>query len=156
MKNGLQRSSQIYGALQTALLCGFAVAFFFDLGPWLLAPERSRPFSNVLCAVGILMMLLAFISLRKVIQIAPAPREDGYLVTSGVYRWLRHPIYTAIVILVIGLFLRKPTAIVAAATVLVILFLVVKARFEERLLAERYPDYVAYKTETFGVIPGFG
>ncbi len=45
-----------------------------------------------------------------VIQIAPEPRADGQLVTRGVYSRLRHPIYTAIVILVIGLFLGKRSA----------------------------------------------
>jgi protein-S-isoprenylcysteine O-methyltransferase Ste14 len=90
-----------------------------------------------------------------VMQVSPEPKADGHLVTRGVYRWLRHPMYTGITLLVIGLALRTPTLWVAVAGVALIALLLVKARFEERLLAARYPDYPAYRSRTWGVLtPG--
>lgn len=100
-------------------------------------------------------MVSALISIRGSIQIAPAPRDDAELVTRGVYAWFRHPIYTAIVILVLGLFLRKPTLPVAIAALIVIAYLVIKIRIEERLLLSRYPEYGEYRTRTFGLLPWF-
>jgi len=98
-------------------------------------------------------MLSALASIGGVIQIAPEPRSDGQLVTRGVYSRIRHPIYTAIVILVVGLFLRKPTVVVAMAVIVVVVFLMVKARFEEQLLVRRYPEYAAYQRRTWGLVP---
>lgn len=155
MVNEPGRKSQIYGAIQTALLIVFAAVFVFDLGPRLFVSERLHIFGKVLCWIGIVFMLIAMVSLRKVIQIAPAPREGGHLVTSGVYRWFRHPIYSAILLLVVGLFLTKPTLGSAITGAAVIAFLLIKARLEETLLVARYPDYADYRKRAWGVIPGF-
>ena len=139
--------------MQTVLLCGFAVVFFFGAGPRVLQPGAAGVAGAVLCALGLVLMLSAVVSLRAVIQVAPEPRPGGHLVTRGVYSRFRHPIYTAIVILVIGLFLRKPAAFVAIAAAIVIVFLVVKVQFEEQLLLARYPEYAEYRRRTWGVIP---
>jgi protein-S-isoprenylcysteine O-methyltransferase Ste14 len=87
------------------------------------------------------------------VQIAPQPRDGGHLVATGVYARFRHPMYTGIVLLVIGLWLRKPTLAIGIATLLVVAVLTVKGAYEERLLAARYPGYLQYKRRTFGVIP---
>ena len=92
-------------------------------------------------------------NLRRVIQIAPSPREGGHLVTSGVYRYFRHPIYTGIVLIMIGLLLRQPRVPVAVAAVVVIAFLAAKVRFEESLLLARYSDYADYRARSWGLVP---
>jgi protein-S-isoprenylcysteine O-methyltransferase Ste14 len=103
--------------------------------------------------MGLVMMFSAFASIRDAVQIAPEPRPGCKLVTHGIYRTLRHPIYTSILIMVVGLFFRKPTPPVAIASAVVIAFLIVKSRFEEKLLLSRYPEYVAYKSRTWGIVP---
>jgi len=89
-----------------------------------------------------------------VIQVAPEPRAGGHLVTSGIYTYLRHPIYTAILILVAGLFLRKPTAFMGLVSAITIIFFLLKVRVEEKLLLARYPEYGEYKRRAWGIIPG--
>jgi len=148
-----ERKSRNYGAVQTILLCVFAAAFMLDRSRPLFEPGTPGIIGLVLCAAGLALMVAAFATIRGVIQIAPEPRADGHLVTGGVYRWLRHPIYTAILILAVGLFLRKPTPAVALAALVVIVFLIVKSRFEETLLQIRYSKYAGYKTRTWGVVP---
>jgi protein-S-isoprenylcysteine O-methyltransferase Ste14 len=151
----VHQTSRMYGMAQTILLLAFTGVFFLDVGPVLALPEASRVAGNVLCAAGILLMAAAFASLRGAIQVAPEPRQDARLVSGGVYRRFRHPIYTAIVIVAIGLFLRKPTVAVAVAAAVVIAFLLVKVRFEEALLQARYPEYAEYRDRTWGLIPWF-
>jgi protein-S-isoprenylcysteine O-methyltransferase Ste14 len=104
--------------------------------------------------LGVVVMGAAFVSLRKVIQIQPEPKATGQLVTTGVYRWLRHPIYTAILGIVLGLWLRRPTLLLAIVAAVVIVFLVMKSCYEERLLAMRYPQYSEYRKRSWGLIPG--
>jgi protein-S-isoprenylcysteine O-methyltransferase Ste14 len=150
-----QRASKLYGLTQSALLCLFAAAVFFGLPtPRLLAGEISRFVGNILCAAGLLLLFAAITRLGRAIQIDPSPRTDATLVTAGIYKWLRHPIYTAIVVMVIGLFLRRATLQVAVMSAIVIAFLALKARFEEQLLTARYPDYAEYKRKSWGLVPG--
>ena len=122
-------------------------------GALLFSSSAARFAGGVLSGLGVVLMLAAFASIRRAIQIAPEPRPGSELVTTGVYKTFRHPIYTAIIVLVIGLFLRRPTIAVALAAIVVIVFLVIKVRFEEELLQARYPSYPAYKSRTVGVIP---
>jgi protein-S-isoprenylcysteine O-methyltransferase Ste14 len=144
-----------YGSAQTIILIVFTLVYFFGPGPPMFPPGGVLAWIGViLCIGGLALMLVAIAALREVIQVAPDPREGGHLVMSGPYRWLRHPIYTAILVLVIGLFLRRATVPVAIVTAIVIVFLVAKTRYEEKLLLERYPDYAAYRQRTWGLLPG--
>jgi protein-S-isoprenylcysteine O-methyltransferase Ste14 len=145
--------SRNYAVAQSVLFCLFAVAVIFGPGPVLFGPGIARLVGNALCAAGLVLMLLGVVALREVIQVAPEPRVGGRLVTSGLYRRFRHPIYTGIVIVAAGLFLRRPTALVAIAAGVTIAFLVIKTRFEESLLQQRYPDYAEYRKRALGVIP---
>lgn len=145
--------SKIYGTTQTVLLVGFAAVYFLAPRKPLFSPESTQIVGGVLCLAAVALMLFAIVTLRSVIQIEPQPREGGALISNGPYRWLRHPIYTAIVVAVIGLFLKLPTLPVALASAVVVAYLAVKARYEERLLAAAYPEYQQYKAQTFGVFP---
>ena len=144
--------SDAYAAGQTLLLMVFSAIFFFLPGPELFHSLVAVRVGTVLCAVALVLLLVALMTLRRVIQVAPAPREGGHLVRAGVYRVLRHPIYTAMVVLVLGLFLRRPTVTVALAGSVVVVFLVVKSRYEESLLLSAYADYAAYRARTRGVL----
>jgi protein-S-isoprenylcysteine O-methyltransferase Ste14 len=151
--NGRQ-SGRIYGFAQTALLCVFAGAVFFGPGTLLLLPSViPGVVGAVLCGAGLVLLFAALGWIGRAVQISPEPRPGATLVTTGVYKWLRHPIYTSIVVVVVGIFLRRPTLVIGIAGVVVIAFLVIKVRFEEKLLVERYPTYSEYKMRTWGIIP---
>ena len=146
--------SRAYGAAQSVVFVLFALVVHDNRGPWLMRPNgTARRAGTALSLAGLLLMILAIVNLRRVIQIAPSPREGAHLVTSGVYRHFRHPIYTGIVLVAIGLFLRQPGLQLAVATVVVTLFLAAKVRFEESLLLARYPDYAAYRARSWGLVP---
>jgi len=149
------RASKLYGLTQSALLCVFASAVFLGPAtPRILASATSRLAGGVFCGAGILLLFLAITRLGRAIQINPDPRTDATLVTAGIYAWFRHPIYTSIVMIVTGLFLRRATLVVAIAGAIVIVFLAIKVRFEEQLLAARYPAYAEYKRKSWGLLPG--
>ena len=154
MVTDTHRKSTNYLMVQSVLLCAFAAVFFLDHSARLISSSVSAAAGAALCVLGLLLMFAAFMSIRAVVQIAPEPKAGGHLVTKGVYRSLRHPIYTGILLLLVGLFLRKATVPIAIASAVVILFLLMKARFEEQLLLERYPEYAQYKTRSWGMIPG--
>jgi protein-S-isoprenylcysteine O-methyltransferase Ste14 len=80
--------------------------------------------------------------------------EARRLVTSGVYRIVRHPLYLAEELAVIGMimqFLSLWTALLLAAH---ITFQLRRMRNEEVILGEIFPEYAAYKARTARLIPG--
>ncbi len=156
MPQDVHRASKRYGTAQTVLLALFAAVFLLDPRPPLFESATARAVGLALCSIGILLLFSALLTIRRAVQVEPSPRHDAQLVTRGVYGYLRHPIYTSILALVPGLFLRKPTLGVAAGGVAVVVFLLIKVRFEEALLLSRYPGYAAYRRRTWGVVPGFG
>lgn len=86
-------------------------------------------------------------------NIRPTPREGGRLVQEGPYRWIRHPMYTAVMVLGMACAWAGMTAwgwisLAALATVLVI-----KAGVEERWMLAEHPDYTAYRARTQRFIP---
>lgn len=77
----------------------------------------------------------------------------GGLVTTGPYRWLRHPIYAAILLFVWAAVIAHPGAFNLALAAVATTMTTIRIVAEERLVAERYPEYAAYAARTKRLIP---
>jgi protein-S-isoprenylcysteine O-methyltransferase Ste14 len=149
----MNTKSRVYGVMQSGLFVAFAALYFLDPSPRTIGGEAVLTVAgDVLCLAGVVLLFVALRTIGKSIQIDPAPRADATLVTHGVYGKRRHPIYTAIVLILVGLVARGATPAATALAAVTIGFLLVKARYEERLLSARYPEYEAYKQSTRGVL----
>lgn len=84
----------------------------------------------------------------------PALRAEHHLVQSGVYRVVRHPLYTSLILLGLGWGLIWSSPLTLALTVALAVVLDGKARVEERLLLERYREYADYQTRVARLLPG--
>lgn len=109
-------------------------------------------------AVGSGGAWLAMASLRALgpnLTAVPKPKEGSVLVVRGPYRRIRHPIYTALVLLFLAWALawNNPVLVVLDAGLFVLLRL--KSRLEERWLVDRYPQYPAYRASTGALVPRF-
>lgn len=145
--------SGLYGTAQTALFAVFAAVYLLDPSPRSVGGDPILTVAgDGLSLVGVVLLVVALQTIGKSIQVAPAPRENVTLVTHGVYRVLRHPIYTAIVLVLAGLVLRGATIAATVLAALSVVFLLVKARYEETLLGAHYPEYGAYRKRTRGVL----
>ena len=82
-----------------------------------------------------------------------ATAEARVLVTTGAYRFVRHPLYVAELTGMIGnvILFQQPWA--ALLAVAVIALQVARAHFEEQVLAEAFPEYAAYRARTKRFIP---
>jgi protein-S-isoprenylcysteine O-methyltransferase Ste14 len=123
-----------------------AVAAFLDHG---------APAGAWLPGAGGIALGLWAVSCNRIgnFNIRPDPRPGGKLVDRGPYRWIRHPMYTAVIACGVACALVIGTAwgwIGAAALVLV---LVVKAAIEERWMLVAHPDYRAYRAGTKRFVP---
>lgn len=86
-------------------------------------------------------------------NIHPAPKTSGVLVTSGPYKWIRHPMYTTVLMGAAALAWLPGTALAWLVWAALAVVLFVKLTLEERWLRERYASYDAYKRVSKRLLP---
>ena len=84
---------------------------------------------------------------------ATANPTDGGLVTTGPYRFVRHPIYTAVCLFAFAGALAHISVESLGFALLVLLGAICRSLCEERLLIEYYPDYSSYAEKTKRMLP---
>ncbi len=105
---------------------------------------------------GFVLVVVASVRLGRALTASPAPRSDlvgAGLRTTGLYGLVRHPIYSGVMLIVAGVVLRTANVLGLVLGALVVVFFNAKARWEESLLSERYPDYAAYSATTPRFLP---
>lgn len=81
-------------------------------------------------------------------------RSEGRLVTDGIYRYVRHPQYSGIFVITLGLMIQWPTLPTLILWPFVIAMYVRLANKEEEDVLEKFPDeYAAYMERTPRFIP---
>jgi protein-S-isoprenylcysteine O-methyltransferase Ste14 len=86
---------------------------------------------------------------------AVAPSVQDTLEVQGLYAHIRHPLYSGMILELIGLFLWVPTLSVLVACILGVMWVMVQARLEEMDLVERLPTYQEYKRRVPRFVPKF-
>lgn len=120
-------------------------------------PEALRWTGVVLGILGDLLAWWVFSHLGHNVTPTVVTRPDAQLVTSGPYRWVRHPLYLMGLIGYIGFALLAENAFIAVMTLLVFLLLVKRTRKEEAQLLLRFGDaYRDYMGRTGGFFPRLG
>ncbi|MCA9127935.1 MAG: isoprenylcysteine carboxylmethyltransferase family protein [Planctomycetales bacterium] len=87
------------------------------------------------------------------VSVMPQVRSDAELVTTGPYRWIRHPMYAALLLLVGGLACSPPAMWKCIAWCMLLFVLTIKAEIEERELVRRFPAYIEYSKRTKRILP---
>jgi protein-S-isoprenylcysteine O-methyltransferase Ste14 len=86
-------------------------------------------------------------------RVYPEIKPGGRLIITGPYRFVRHPMYTSLILLLAGmtLYLNHLTNYIGLVIVIASVFL--KSKREEQLLIKIYPEYMEYMNETSGFLP---
>ena len=107
----------------------------------------------VVTVIGVVLMVVAGTTLGRGLTAAPLPNERAQLRTTGLYRHVRHPIYTGLLLSAIAYSVQSSSGWVAATCALLVVLINAKARWEETHLTQRFPDYAAYTAHTPRFIP---
>ncbi|MDF1549153.1 MAG: methyltransferase [Bacteroidales bacterium] len=103
---------------------------------------------------GIFIGLWAIYSMRiDNLRILPDLKKDAIFVHAGPYGIIRHPMYLAIIVTFLPLIISQLSIDRLLVFIIIIVDLVFKLNFEERLLAKAFSDYETYKKTTFRLIP---
>ena len=130
--------------LAVAALVGLlAIHHLFAKNPYLLAVQVAAA----------LLMIWARMTFGLRSFHAAASTSEGGLVTTGPYRYWRHPIYASIIYFVWAGQVHAPAAVPLALAAMVSLGLFVRMLVEERFLIQAYPEYANYAKEAKRLIP---
>lgn len=125
------------------------------LEPWAL---NLRSVVAGVLVLGLAATIVCWVKLGKNWSIAVLPGEKTQLVTSGPYRWVRHPIYALSGLMMVCSLLILPTIPMAIIAAVHLALLNVKARNEERFLVTIHGDaYQRYQRAVGRFLPmGWG
>ncbi|MEL6892604.1 MAG: isoprenylcysteine carboxylmethyltransferase family protein [Actinomycetota bacterium] len=117
------------------------------------ARDLSRTLGAMLFWAGAALAVTAALGLGRSLTATPVPRATAELQTSGLYRWVRHPIYTAVLTMCVGMTLSRRSWLAVVLTVALVAFFVAKSTWEERRLSERFAGYRDYAARTGRFLP---
>jgi protein-S-isoprenylcysteine O-methyltransferase Ste14 len=103
-----------------------------------------------------LMIFWAHASLGEFWTCDLGTRSDHRLIESGLYRWIRHPLYANFVLLAVGLFLMTGDWLVGLSVLAYVLSVAARAWKEEEMLLGRLgQSYASYMQRTGRFLPRF-
>jgi protein-S-isoprenylcysteine O-methyltransferase Ste14 len=130
-----------------------AAIFLLPPGHAWTVPGWVRTGARVLEIAGLVVLGIGLLHLGRSATPLPTPVPGGELRSGGLYRYVRHPIYTGVIALAVGSAVPSGSLAIAVATLALVTWLAIKARWEERRLGARYPGYAAYAARTPRFIP---
>lgn len=138
-----------YVLVQAVLL---ALLVFFDrnVGPQI---HRFDYLGSPFEWLGIVGVLVCAASLRKSLTALPIPKDEGELSTGGLYRYVRHPMYSSVLLLALGIALNSGSVIKYFLVICLYVLFHFKSVYEEKYLRLKYPEYAEYSAQTPRFIP---
>ena len=122
---------------------------------WPLTPQAwSPPALGILGCAVVLGLWTLFHNRPGNFNIHPEPKATGRLVTGGPYRYMRNPMYSALLLFAAAEVLAYRDMWKILCWIALALVLVAKALLEERSLRALFPGYVAYARRVRRFIPG--
>jgi len=101
------------------------------------------------CALCVALLIWTLPTLGTNLTDTVVTREHHTLVTSGPYRWIRHPFYVAMALVTVGAALIAANWFMLASGTVVFMLLAIRSRVEEEQLAARFGDtYRDYQRRT--------
>lgn len=156
----LQEGVFILVGLRLAGLILWSAVIAFMINPsWMAWASMPLPLWLRWTGVAICVTTLALLAwtlrgLGRNLTDTVVTRRAATLVTHGAYRWVRHPFYGCMVLLILGNALMAANWFMLGAGAVVLSFIVVRTRTEEEKLVARFgDDYRTYMRRTGRFVP---
>jgi protein-S-isoprenylcysteine O-methyltransferase Ste14 len=131
-------------------------AFVGSYMPWTITffgrTEEALPnlLSTACVLIGMIMVLVTIRHLGRSFSLVPQARS---VVQTGPYRWIKHPLYLAEEIAILGVVLQDLTPVTVIVLVLHIGVQVCRILYEEDLLRRNCLEYSSYEASRWRLIP---
>jgi len=139
---------------KSSLLVFFQKLFlllFLITGP--LFAKNIYLFVIELLAVALGAWAVILMTRKSKFRVNPKPAQNAHLLDTGPYKYIRNPMYSAIILGFGALILDSFSFVRFYIYILVIAIHLAKISIEEKLLTEKFTGYAAYKSRTKRLIP---
>ena len=141
------RKGRVLVAVQFAAL---AVILFW---PGKTVSDTQALIGTLIEIVGGVLLILGFIHLKDSLKITPEPKENAQFVNTGIYKYIRHPIYSGLIFFGAGQVVSKWNFTILIAFIVLVVDLVAKYRYEDSLLIKVYPGADEYQRKVGALLP---
>lgn len=159
----LQEGVFILVGMRVAALILWAGVIAFMIEPaWMVwssipLPVWARWAGVAVCVTTLALLAWTLRGLGRNLTDTVVTRRAATLVTHGAYRWVRHPFYGCLALVILGNSLMAANWFMLAAGAAFLGFIGVRTRIEEEKLVARFgDDYRSYMRRTGRFVPRFG
>ena len=121
---------------------------------WGILPQKQLIQVSHIYLMGILIIIISSIIMLFAIKdlginLSPLPRPitKSKLITTGIYRFMRHPMYYSLIFISFGLFIIKLSIYNLFLSISLALIIKFKIAVEEQYLTNKFKNYLLYKNE---------
>jgi len=137
-----------------------AVLFIFLLGSTI-TPEYFLPKGQATKSVGLIIATFGFLLAKLAFKpisfsqfIGIKQEEEPQLITKGIYARMRHPLYSALILGLVGFVIFNPTYTHLVHAICILIYLFIGIHYEEKRLIGRFgEEYKKYKEQTPMLFP---
>jgi len=122
---------------------------------WAFIPQKQiiqvSPLSYLMgfliITIALIILLIAIKDLGRNLSPFPRPINNSNLVTTGIYRFTRHPMYYSLIFISFGVFITKLSIYYLFLSTSLICIIKFKIALEEQYLNNKFKNYLLYKNE---------
>ena len=117
-------------------------------------PNQLDWLEYFLLSMAVIIGSIAVINMKfNNLNIIPTLKDNHQLRTHGIYKYIRHPMYTSVLLSCLALVLSNPHWIAQLVMAVLLINLILKSNFEEKLLLKRFKSYSKYRQKTGRFLP---
>lgn len=146
----MEKRGHLWFVVQAILFCAMLLAPLLERRA---CPVVLRAVGVITLSGGVIVALLGYRTLGRSHSPWTTPIADGQLVTTGIYQYMRHPIYAGWLLVALGWALVTGSRLGVGVALAGGIFYDLKARKEDTWLAATYADYTAYQRQVKRFIP---
>jgi protein-S-isoprenylcysteine O-methyltransferase Ste14 len=115
---------------------------------------NSDPWALIVSFFGLLLGFWAIVTMKlDNLSVTPDIKQDARLVTTGPYKVIRHPMYSAVLLTFFPFILDRPSVFLTIVYIALLTTLLIKLNYEEHLLKEHFKEYATYAKTSWRLIP---
>lgn len=107
----------------------------------------------ILTGSALVLGVWAVATMKFNVSVLPDVRKKQALFTGGPYKFIRHPMYTAVLLLCLAAVYNRVNIITILLWLELLIVLMAKLRYEERQLSAKFKEYKAYMRRTKRLVP---
>jgi protein-S-isoprenylcysteine O-methyltransferase Ste14 len=107
----------------------------------------------IIALIGFTLIIISLVLLNKNITPFPTPKQNGKFIKTGVYKIIRHPIYTGLILTTFFYALYSHSLVKIVIAIILFILFYFKSKYEEILLCDKFPEYNNYIKKTYRFFP---